>query len=448
MQGDQHPVLLYHEKQVASLCGVHCLNALLQGPTFSEMDLGQIALELDQQERAFMAEGGMESEDYLKYIAEDSGNVAADGNFSVQVLAKALEVWNLSLQPLDAPDMRISAQHPEQEDAFICNLQEHWFTIRRVYGDFWNFNSLFPAPQPLSQFYLSAFLATLREQGYTIFVVKGPLSQQQNEDAGQPDSHGAWFTPEQAKAANVQASDVRQQGYLMAALQGALDKAKPGGNLISLKRRGSGGGVGRGPAAAGDWEQWPEEAAAGSPAGGQGNEDDDMQRAIAASLADPDQGAASTPATSQPSAPAQSASASTAQQIQATGPAAVAAVRAMQATTMVTPPSTSKTATSSAAGTLAQTDSGPVQALEEEPSAGEGVLELAFRLPNNKRLQRRFRRSDTVSKVAAFLGQSSIDMQQHVIIRSFPRKSLTSMEETLLDAGLGDKEMLVVDMQR
>jgi hypothetical protein len=47
----------------------------------------QIALELDQQERAFMAEGGMESEDYLKYIAEDSGNVAADGNFSVQVCA-------------------------------------------------------------------------------------------------------------------------------------------------------------------------------------------------------------------------------------------------------------------------------------------------------------------------------------------------------------------------
>ena len=76
-------------------------------------------------------------------------------------------------------------------------LQEHWFTIRRVYGEFWNFNSLFPAPQPLSQFYLSAFLATLREQGYTMFVVKGPLSQQQNEDAGQPDSHGAWFTPQQ-----------------------------------------------------------------------------------------------------------------------------------------------------------------------------------------------------------------------------------------------------------
>ena len=154
----------------------------------------QIALELDQQERTFMAEGGMESEDYLKYMAEDSGNVAADGNFSVQVcfaswlephgtlltnwcmtlyttlaisclhavlpgqctsqlacsichcteassknhtqqtttelipvhvkvLAKALEVWSLNLEPLDAPNMRQTAQHPEQEDAFICNLE-------------------------------------------------------------------------------------------------------------------------------------------------------------------------------------------------------------------------------------------------------------------------------------------------------------------------------------
>lgn len=32
-----------------------------------------------------MAEGGLESEGYITYLAEDSGNVAADGNFSVQV---------------------------------------------------------------------------------------------------------------------------------------------------------------------------------------------------------------------------------------------------------------------------------------------------------------------------------------------------------------------------
>ena len=41
----------------------------------------------------------------------------------VQVLAKALEVWDLPLEPLDAPHMIQSAHHPEQENAFICNLQ-------------------------------------------------------------------------------------------------------------------------------------------------------------------------------------------------------------------------------------------------------------------------------------------------------------------------------------
>ena len=41
----------------------------------------------------------------------------------MQVLAKALEVWSLNLHPLDSPDMRQTAEHPEQEDAFICNLQ-------------------------------------------------------------------------------------------------------------------------------------------------------------------------------------------------------------------------------------------------------------------------------------------------------------------------------------
>ena len=60
-----------------------------------------------------------------------------------------------------------------------------------------------------------------------------------------------------------------------------------GGNLISLKPRGSAIGSST-THAGGEWEQWPDEAGAGS--SGQGNEDDELQRAIAASLADPDQG--------------------------------------------------------------------------------------------------------------------------------------------------------------
>jgi hypothetical protein len=58
------------------------------------------------------------------------------------------------------------------------------------------------------------------------------------------------------------------------------------GKLISLKPRGF-GGASRG-SAGGEWEQWPGEGGASN--SGHGAEDDDLQRAIAASLADPDQG--------------------------------------------------------------------------------------------------------------------------------------------------------------
>jgi hypothetical protein len=32
----------YYVLQVAALCGVHCINTLLQGPFFSELDLAQV----------------------------------------------------------------------------------------------------------------------------------------------------------------------------------------------------------------------------------------------------------------------------------------------------------------------------------------------------------------------------------------------------------------------
>ncbi len=77
-------------------------------------------------------------------------------------------------------------------------MQEHWFSLRKIHGQWWNFNSLFPAPQQLSQFYLSAFLATLREQGYAIFVVHGGLPTY--PDASVTGDQGTWFTEAQVSA--------------------------------------------------------------------------------------------------------------------------------------------------------------------------------------------------------------------------------------------------------
>jgi hypothetical protein len=57
------------------------------------------------------------------------------------VLTKALQVWGLAALPVDSQEVKAAGFVPQQEEAFICNLLEHWFTIRRVSdGEYWNFN--------------------------------------------------------------------------------------------------------------------------------------------------------------------------------------------------------------------------------------------------------------------------------------------------------------------
>jgi ataxin-3 len=166
---------IYHEVQVMSLCGVHCLNTLLQSNAFNEVDLSQIAHELDRKEREVMAEGGLSSEDYLKFVAADSQNVSEEGNFSIQVLSEALKVYNISCLPNNHSKISGLKNEPHTQEAFICNLREHWFTVRKIEGVWYNLNSCNAMPEKISEFYLSAFLAQLEAEHYTIFVVVGKL---------------------------------------------------------------------------------------------------------------------------------------------------------------------------------------------------------------------------------------------------------------------------------
>ena len=82
--------ILYHEKQESALCGQHCLNNLLQGPYFNAGALADIAHELDRKEKALMMSEGMTA-DAMAFMREASGNVDAQGNFSIQVLSEALK---------------------------------------------------------------------------------------------------------------------------------------------------------------------------------------------------------------------------------------------------------------------------------------------------------------------------------------------------------------------
>ncbi|XP_052172125.1 ataxin-3 homolog [Diospyros lotus] len=190
--------LLYHEVQESKLCAVHCVNTVLQGPFFSEFDLAALASDLDRTERQMMVEGGGGAA-AQGFLSEESHNVSLDGDFSIQVLQKALEVWDLQVIPLNSTDAGPAQVDPELENAFICHLQDHWFCIRKVNGEWYNFDSLYAAPEHLSKFYLSAYLDSLRGFGWSIFLVRGNFPKECPITSSEASNvYGQWLTPEDA----------------------------------------------------------------------------------------------------------------------------------------------------------------------------------------------------------------------------------------------------------
>ncbi len=149
---------------------------MLQFPAVSAADLAEIAQGLDAKERVAMAEQGVDSADFIRFLGEDSGNVAGDGNFSVQVLSEALSVWNLEVVSVTSPDAKEAKQNPLAQNAFILNLGSHWFTVRKIGGVFWNLNSLNKGgPEEIGDFYLALLFDTLMQEGYSIFVIFGDI---------------------------------------------------------------------------------------------------------------------------------------------------------------------------------------------------------------------------------------------------------------------------------
>lgn len=168
---------IFHEKQEGSLCAQHCLNALLQGPYFTPVDLGLLAQKMDDEERLCMAECGEESEEYQRFLQQPSQNMDDSGYFSVQVISSALEVWGLELVPYTSAEDRAreAYREPCSMSAYICHYKDHWFTIRRLGNQWFNLNSLLSKPELISDTYLALFLAQLQQEGYSIFVVFGDL---------------------------------------------------------------------------------------------------------------------------------------------------------------------------------------------------------------------------------------------------------------------------------
>ncbi|TFY74666.1 hypothetical protein EWM64_g9346, partial [Hericium alpestre] len=166
--------LIYHEKQQpgSMLCAQHALNALLQGNYYSAPDLSEIARSLDQLEESYRDES-----------TDRSRNMDDTGFFSVQVLENALNVWGLGLVRWRSEDMRPYQDHPHTQLAFILNLNQHWFTLRRFghaspqmdaddgNGHWFNLNSFLDGPEWVSKLYLGMVLQQAESEGYSVFVV-------------------------------------------------------------------------------------------------------------------------------------------------------------------------------------------------------------------------------------------------------------------------------------
>mmetsp|Transcript_3878 Transcript_3878/g.11588 ORF Transcript_3878/g.11588 Transcript_3878/m.11588 type:complete len:308 (+) Transcript_3878:3419-4342(+) len=188
---ENEEVLVYHEQQVSYLCGVHALNALLQGEFFTEFELAKLARSLDEEEQRLTNFNNIES-----------SNVSNDGNFSLQVLSRALDGWGMECSLAGGQDLNCLS-----EKAFICHLGDHWFCLRRIEMMWFDLNSLQPGPKPISDFYLDAYLASLRGQGYYIFVIRGNFPNNKPM-RGTNTTFGKWWRLPEIEALKTQGAQI------------------------------------------------------------------------------------------------------------------------------------------------------------------------------------------------------------------------------------------------
>lgn len=113
------------------------------------------------------------------------------GFFSVQVISKALSLWNLDLIPLNSTDSMaiIIKNDPTKAQAFIFNMESHWFCIRRFDCDpknnpspnetiaFFNLDSLLSRPEYMSSSFLIEYIKQMQNEGYSVFIVSGEFPQ-------------------------------------------------------------------------------------------------------------------------------------------------------------------------------------------------------------------------------------------------------------------------------
>jgi len=385
----------------------------VQGPFFNEQELSEIALRLDEQERLVMAELG-DTAELRAFAAEGSGNVSLDGNFSITVLQEALRVWGLACTPFASktePAAAAARAAPVAQRGFLLNLDKHYYTIRRIGREWWNFNSLLAAPEPVSDTYLRLLLEQLEVEGWSIFVITGAW-QARSALRGQASADGVWLSRSQAAELRESAARDKVAARTRTAAQTLFSRAAQEGGKLTLRAWGGANDAG---------------------------DDPELARALAASLGEADVGwAAGAPVRQREHAP------SPVDEDEALARAIAASLDEPEAKRRSAEASTPAEA---APPPVPATPATPAE-LPREPAADEaGALQLALRLPNGTRMMRRFLATDTAAGVAAVASAAGFDMQRHVLTSGFPPRELSPRDATLAALGVGDKALINVQPQ-
>ncbi|KAG9100064.1 hypothetical protein FRC06_004570 [Ceratobasidium sp. 370] len=155
---------------------------------------------------------------------------------------------------------------PSTQLAFVLNLEQHWFTLRRFghrhgKGFWFNLNSFLSAPEWVGNTYLAMVLQQAEQEGYSVFVVR-PVDAS-NPEHGLPETEADLL----AETLNESAQEAPPppQGFSLA--------GSTGGSMGTGGRPGVGEAVGG--STAGERSSVP----------GLENEDVELQRALQASLA-------------------------------------------------------------------------------------------------------------------------------------------------------------------
>lgn len=170
-------ICIYWEKQENAFCGIHCINNLLQSSYYNELDMAELAQQCYHQTLQLYNNNNNNSNDTINQQTTISNDYLDDnGNFSVEVLIKALNIFNVELINLQHTNAILYQQNPVLSDGYILHLYDHWIALRKTNNIWYNLNSLDPyGPEYMSNTYLSTYLATMQSNGFTALVVIGQL---------------------------------------------------------------------------------------------------------------------------------------------------------------------------------------------------------------------------------------------------------------------------------